>query len=84
MRSATSWRRRYFWILPLGVMGNSETISRRSGNFWRASCWPSRNAMISGSVRDCPSRGMTTAQARSPSRGSSMATMATPATFGCV
>src|SRR5215470_7361257 len=42
MRSATSWRRRYFWILPLGVMGNSDTISRRSGNLWRASCWSSR------------------------------------------
>src|SRR5262245_10065030 len=38
MRSATSWRRRYFLILPLAAMGNSDTISRRSGNLWRASC----------------------------------------------
>ena len=36
--SVTSWRSRYFWIFPLGVIGNSETISRRSGNFCRASC----------------------------------------------
>ena len=40
--SLTSWRSRYFWIFPLGVMGNSETISRRSGNFCFASCLASR------------------------------------------
>ena len=52
----------YFWTLPLGVVGNSETSSSRSGNFWRASWWRSRKLTISPSVIVCPSRGMTTAQ----------------------
>ena len=63
-------------------MGNSETISRRSGYFCRASCWVSRYATISSSVMDWPGLGITKAQARSCSRGSGIPTMATPAILG--
>src|SRR5437667_12510556 len=75
-------RRRYFWIFPDGVIGNSLTTSSRSGNLWRASCRASRYATSSASVMLSPGFGMTNAHARSTRRGSGMATTATFWTLG--
>ena len=45
-----SARSRFFWILPVAVVGSSVTTSTRSGTFWMARPAPSRYSRISATV----------------------------------